>query len=245
MEEREASDLLKKFIPVFLIFFCGGFPGANADSLNFALVGVEEGTPGYRITESLAAEVGSRSEIDINIIALPAKRAKLYLKQGEIDGDWVRVDGYGKDIPGLIKISEPTASHPYNAYSIRNDIQIAGWKSLKPYSVAYPRGWKVIELSLKPFHKDLVPTDSVDSGLSFVAAGRADVFINIPFIVDSYLRKNAEKFKHLKALEPPLAYLHVYTYLLPQFASQAIRMKAALKAMKADGTYERIMSGSN
>lgn len=236
---------MNMFIAVLLVSLCSFFSNAFADSLKFALVGVEENTEGHRITQSLADEIGARSGIDISIRIYPAKRAKQFLEAGEVDGDWARVDGYGRDIPGLVRISEPTASHPYLAYSTRNDIIIDGWKSLKPYKVAHPRGWKVIELNLEAFHDDLFPVNSVDSGLGFIARGRADVFINIPFIVDSYLRKGGVKYKDIKALQPPLAFLHVYTYLLPKHAVLAKRMEAALVSMKADGTYGKIMSGSD
>ena len=234
---------MKTILAIALIFLGVSSFSTHAEDLTIALVGVQENTPGYKITQSLINEVGKRSKIKISFEILPAKRALLHLKNGKVDGDWVRVDGFGQDIPGLIKIMEPTASHPYTAYSARDDIKIDGWRSLENFKVLYLRGWKVVELNLKPFHNDLVPVDSVESGLKVISLGRADVFVNIPFIVASFLENNMGEFSKVKALHPPLDYLHVHTYLLPQHAALAVRIENALKSMKADGIYDLIMSG--
>ncbi|MCW9034438.1 MAG: transporter substrate-binding domain-containing protein [Alphaproteobacteria bacterium] len=233
----------RNILAAFILFLSVTFP-AFAEPLSFALVGVEDGTHGFQITQSLADEIGSRSGQEITIIALPAHRAKQLFKSGRIDGDWSRVDGFGKDIYGIIKISEPIASHPYFAYATRDDIKINGWESLKPYRVAYPRGWAVIELNLEPIHKNLIPVASAEAGLKFVAAGRADVFINIPFIVNSWLATEELKNKGIKAVKPPLDFLHVYIHAGPQHAELTKKMEASLKAMKLDGTYDKIMSGA-
>ena len=234
----------KLFFASVFMFLVGHFP-AIATPLQFAIVGVEEGTVGFDVTQGLATEVGRRSGVEIEIVALPAKRAFRLLKKGLIDGDWSRVDGYGTEIPRLIKIPEPIASHPYLAYTANEEIVISGWESLKPYRVAYLRGWKVVELNLQPFHNNLFPVSNNESGFRFIAAGRADVFINIPFIAKSHLKKDSLRGLGIKGLHPPLDYLHVFAYVLPKHADLTKRMNASLKAMKEDGTYDRIMSANN
>ncbi|MCP4757373.1 MAG: amino acid ABC transporter substrate-binding protein [Proteobacteria bacterium] len=237
--------IMKKLIMAATIVVWSCFSPTLADTVEFGLIGVNEGTDGFRITESLADAIGAHAGTKITIVALPAKRAEALLRQREIDGDWSRVDGFEKKIPGLIKISEPLASYPYIAYSVRKDIKIDGWKSLKPYRVAYLRGWKVIDFKLKPIHNKLHPVNNAEHALHFLAAGRADVFINIPFIVGELLKKDEFKNKGIIALQPPIDFLHVYIYLLPKHADLAKRMEAGLKAIKKDGTYDRLMSGAD
>jgi len=234
---------MRKLLYASLLYLCASNIQAQATPLNFAIVGVQEGTAGFTVTQGLATEVGRRVGVEIKIIPLPAKRAIKQLMAREIDGDWARVDGYGTEIPGLIQISEPIASHPYTAYSTQNDIKINGWESLEPYRVAYLRGWKVVELKLAPFHKRLYPVSNNEAGFRFIAAHRADVFINIPFIANSHLKKKGIKELGIKGLKPPLDFLHVYIHALPKHAELAKKMEMAVKAMKADGTYDQIMSG--
>jgi ABC-type amino acid transport substrate-binding protein len=235
---------MKHLIAFSLIFFLGVVPNVFAEPLRFAVTGLNPDTEGFQITVSLAKEIAKRSGVEISTIGMPAKRAQLWLSEKTIDGDWSRVDGFQNDIPGLLKISEPLAEHPYTAYSTRNDVKIDGWKSLKEYRVVYPRGWRIVEKNLLAFHKNLRASDSISSGLSIVAVRRADIYISIPFLVDEFLSENATKFKDIKALSPPLAYQAAYIFMLPKHAASAELIEAALKTMKADGTYEKILAGT-
>jgi len=235
---------MKKLFMLFCLVVCSCCSIAFAEPLKIALVGVEEGTEASRIAHSLADEIGARSGTTITLVALPGRRALKYLKDGTIDGDFSRVDGFGQDIPGLIQISEPLNSYPYLVYTVKTDIHVDGWESLKPYKVAYPRGWKVIELNLKSVHNNLHPVDSTEAGLKFMTLGRADVFINIPLMVEPLLKTGELSNKGITALQPPLDFLHSYIYLLPQHADVAKRIETALKTMKEDGTHEKLFSGS-
>ena len=92
-------------------------------------------------------------------------------------------------IPVLVKIHEPLNSHPYTVYSTSKNITVNGWESLKTYKVAYSRGWKVLDINLNSFHFNLYVLNSAEMGLLFMSTGTADIFINIPFIVDPLLNK--------------------------------------------------------
>ncbi len=236
---------MKKLIAVLLVFVCSFNSNAFADHLKLALVGAEKGTKGFQIALSLAEEIRKRTGIEIITHALPGERAIRHLKDEEIDGDWARVDGFENEVSGLIQIPEKVMRGPYLAYSLRNDIKIEGWRSLEQYSVAHLRGWKIIDHNLKPFHKKLFPVDSIESGFKVVAAGRADVFIHTPIVVGAFLEESGLRAKGVKALQPPLDFFSLYIYLLERHAGLAKRIEAALKAIKADGTYDKILRGKN
>ena len=232
---------MKKFmlmVSCFLVY--NGFTPAFAETLTLAIVGVQKDTKGFEITQTLADAVATRAGIQIKIVALPGKRALESLRNGKIDGDFSRVAGFGTDIPGLIQVAEPMNSHPYLAYAIRKDIKIKNWKSLLPYKVTYLRGWKSVEGPLLPIHKNLHPLNTPKSALQFVAKGRADVFICIPFIADPLLASPELKNEGIVALQPPLSVLNLFIYLAPKHAEVAKRMSLALKAIKKDGTHTRI-----
>ncbi len=235
---RKKNKLI--LLTVFLI--ANSYSVACSDVLKFGLVGVEDQTKSFEVAQSIADELGVRIGHQISLISLPAERAFYYLSVGKIDGDWSRIDGFGQEIPGLVQVPEPIAVHPYTAYAVRQDIQINGWQSLKPYKVAHLAGWAVIANNLAPFHRDLVPTSDVASGLNFVRAGRADIFVCIPFIMDPLLELGGALPKEIHALQPPIDFLNMYIYLLPKHAQLEAVIARELKAMKSGGSFNSLIS---
>jgi len=210
---------------------------ALSDNLKFGIVGLEKQSIGFRQSQFIADELGVRIGHEITLVPLPAERALYYLSVGKIDGDWSRIDGFGKDIPGLIQVSEPIAVHPYIAYSVRQDISIKGWESLKSYKVAHLAGMVAIANNLAPFHDDLFPMRDIESALNFVRVGRADIFITIPFIMDPLLEAGEAFTKDIRALQPAIDFLNMYIYLLPKHVDLEAVIASELKAMKSDVTY--------
>jgi hypothetical protein len=176
---------------------------------------------------------------------LPTERAESYLAAGKVDGDWSRVEGFGAHIPGLVKVLEPVAVHSYVAYSNQRDILVAGWDSLKAYKVAHLARWRAIEENLEPIHSDLYPTTDVESGLSFVLAGRAGLFVCIPFLMNRLLQSD-EKFKdEIHALEPQIDVFETHIFLLAKYGELENKISSALRAMKNDKTYNRLLGSEN
>jgi ABC-type amino acid transport substrate-binding protein len=214
---------------------------AGAESpLEFVTVGEGKDTERYRLGKNIMDEVSKRTGIEMGLKVFPPKRALSALTDGKFDGDWARIDGFDKKIPGLIKVLEPIASQALTAYSTRDDIAVDGWKSLEPYRVVYPLGSLIVEYHLKPFHKKLTTSANISSGLSMVAADRADVYIHVPFIIDKYLNKRRSKYKKIRALSPPLGVVHFYVFMREKHEEKAVLISDALKSMKEDGAYSKI-----
>ncbi len=108
------------------------------------------------------------------------------------------------------------------------------------YKVAYPRGWRIIDKYL-PNHNNLQPLNSPKSGLKFLNADRADIFVNIPFIIEPLLKKDEFINMGIKALKPAIDFQNLYIYILPKHDKAAKLISEALKTMKKDGTQDRIL----
>mgnify|MGYP000229219873 CR=1 FL=1 len=150
-------------------------------------------------------------------------------------------NGFGNQIQNLIKISTAINSLPYIAYSMNKSIKIDGWKSLTSYKVVYPRGWKVIDINLGKIHNNLQPIDTPKAGLKFIKRNRADIFVNIPIIIEPLLKTDEFINSGIYALKPPIALLNLYIYLLPRHAKEANLIEIALESMKKDGTQDKIL----
>ena len=217
----------------------------NMESLKISILGSPPESRDFKIAQAMADDLSRRLKVKLTVVNLPGQRSIEYLKAGKIDGDWSRVDGFNKVVPGLIKVSEPMATHPFLAYSLKRDIKINGWKSLKPLRVVYLRGWKIIERELKDVHEHLHPVDDASIALALLVANRADVFIHVPYVIEPLLKTHEFKYSGIQALRPPLDYQNVHTYLLEKHQNLANRMATALKKMKQDGSYDALVYGKS
>jgi polar amino acid transport system substrate-binding protein len=215
-----------------------------ADTLRLAIIGIDEGSSGLQIVKNIATEAGRRAGVVIEVVALPGKRAEQLLSVGTLDGDWARVEGFASTL-GLIRVSEPSSVQSYIAYAKRSDIEIDGWKSLAPYRVTYIRGWQAIRNHLFPFHKNLLAVNTPSSGLKMVAAGRADLYVGIPLVVDPILADSSLGLSDVVGLDTPIDQLSTYIYLLPKHAQWSPLISDSLKTMKRDGSYDHLLSGGD
>ena len=214
-----------------------------ADPLLVAIGGLEEGTDSFRIAQSIATEMALRSGTEITLMAIPSKRVNAYLRSEEIDGNFSRTGELSQESRGLIRVAEPAATFPIYAYVTRKDLVIDEWESLKPYKVAYTADTQFIESKLMSNKTEIFPFVDVAAGLNFLASGRVDVFVHSPFVVEALLKKDEWKETGIHALLPPIDFLLVHLDVLPKHAELAKRFEIALRNMKDDKTYHKIMSG--
>ena len=211
-----------------------------AETLTFSLVGVDAHTKGFNIAQQLADNLGDRCNQDISLKSMPAKRADKLLEAGDLDGAWSRVIGLEKRVKNIHRIIEPIANHPYIAYSVKTDIKTAGWESLQSYKVSYQRGWTVIANHLAADHPALSALQNAKAAIRFLQAGRADVFISIPYIMDDLLESEEFTGNQIIANQPPIDFLDLYNYLHTRHKALEQPMQQCILDMKLDGSYDRI-----
>lgn len=142
------------------------------------------------LASALRKEISSRSGVEIILVQFPDDRVDAFIESGRIDGDFTRIGGfqnYLRDLvnglPDLLKVSEPIGRFSYFTYTMQADIEIDDWNNLKKYRVAYIEGSKTMATKLKPIHDNIFPVKNTKAGLRFLAAGRADIFVHINFLV--------------------------------------------------------------
>lgn len=219
---------------------------SDAEPLLFAIVGVKEESSSFRAIKLMATAIAQRCSTEIRLIELPPKREIEYFLSGELDGSVASPGRRAENTPELIKVLEPTATFPVYAYAKNADISIDGWDSLKNYRVAYIEGLMYGEPNNSrkkdndvPFND--VPFNDVAGGLRFVESGRADVFVHSPFGVESLLRSGEFKNSGIVSLQPALDIFSTYIFVLSKHAELAECFNIALKNMKKDKSYEKIL----
>jgi polar amino acid transport system substrate-binding protein len=122
------------------------------------------------------------------------------------------------------------------AFTLNSVFSASGWQSLKPYNVAIVRGHKISEANVIGT-RSLFRARNAEALFLLLNNNRVDVAVCERVFGSMMARKiNPE----IKSMEPPLARLDFYLYLHNKHKPLVLKLSEALKAMKRDGTYERL-----
>jgi polar amino acid transport system substrate-binding protein len=165
-----------------------------------------------------------------------SERAMINANNGIDDGVAMRIKGLEKEYPNLVRIDEKVLDNEFVAYAAKADFATTGFDTLRNYHVAYIIGWKVFETALPAGNAVTLAKDSGQL-FSLLENDRADVVLFERWQGAHILRERGIK-AHL--LWPPLVSTEMFMYLHTRHAHLAEPAARALRAMKADGTYNRI-----
>ncbi len=195
----------------------------------------KDGKSGF--LDLLVPELFRRLGVDAEAVRYgAAERAMINANTGVDDGVAMRIKGLEKIYPNLVRIEEKIIDNEFIAYSARVQVATTGFDVLKDYQVGYINGWKVFEVGLLP---GTVTTKVQDAEQLFtlLASDRADLVLFERWQGNHILRERAIK-AHM--LRPPLVTTEMFMYLHSKHAQLVEPAARALRAMKADGTYQRI-----
>lgn len=182
-----------------------------------------------------------RINIKLETVHLPAERGLRDANTGISDGEIVRVAGIQKDYPNLIQIPEKVMDMEFIAFSRKIDRLDGGWKGLSNYSVAFINGWKILEANV-PRDAEITKVQTHSQLFNLLDLGRADIAI-----YERWGGQRLIKIFHIdgaKALQPPLAVRSMHVYLHKKHRNIVPLLDNALKAVKADGTYQKIYANT-
>lgn len=211
-----------------------------ADEEIIFAIGLPKGHELFKVGEEVLAAIASRMGQTLKLVSIPSKRSATLLKNNEIHAELVRSGEYQGKVPFAIKITEPIINIGHYAYSLKSDLLIDGWDSLKAYrSVALRGGW-LIEIHMEGGQVTWV--DSMRSAFQFLKKGRADICITSAIQADQFLATTDLNVSGIQRLEPAINFTRHYTYFAENYPQLASRYEAALISMKEDGTYQAILS---
>jgi len=169
-------------------------------------------------------------------VQLPAERALINANAGIDDGDLLRVDGLQKTYPNLIQVPEKIIDLEFVVYTKNREFPVRGWASLKPYSVGIITGWKILEKNITET-AELTKVKNADQLFTLLLKDRVDAVVYSRWVGLDNIKQH--RIHGLKLLEPPLARRGIYVYLHKKHRLVVPKLAAALRAMKADGSYQR------
>jgi len=201
-----------------------------------------------RVIVPILSEAFKRNGIEFHDVYHPSLRSLALSNAGKLDGELHRVYDFHKvsmgKYPNLVRIESQLLSVWLAAFATK-DITITNWESLKGYRVAFYRGRKDIELTLKnvlaPGLINRVNTD--EQAFSMLAAGRVDIVVS-DSLQGRILVDNHEKFtKIIEAAKIEEA--KIYSYMHIKHQKIATEIAETLNGMKEDGSFSKILDQVN
>ena len=189
------------------------------------------------IVDRIVLEAFARIGEEALITHLPAERSLLNTSQGINDGDLIRVGGLQHQYPDLVQVHEKLIDFEFVAFTMDAQINIDHWNDLSRYSVGIVRGWKILEE--KAAHSLLIQVDSLELLFTLLEKGRTDIVI-YERLAGIYAIQ-AMQLGGVYQIEPPLEVQPMYLYLHRKHSGLVDSLVSALKDMKQDGTYHRIV----
>lgn len=172
-----------------------------------------------------------------NIVFTPTERSLVDVNAGLLDAELNRIEGMERNFPNLVRVPEPNMTMHFVAFA-KQPYPIDGWKSIEKRHIGIVRGWKILENNTRGFpHLTLVPTET--ELFTMLQKDRIDVALYAK--LTGYEQLSLRGFTGIRHLEPPLASKEMFLYLNKKHAALAEPVAKALREMKQDGTYDRIV----
>jgi len=188
--------------------------------------------------DEVVREAVSRIGYQLIINRLPAERALRNANNGLADGEMSRVKGIDKLYRNLIRIPEKLMDWEFVVLSKKPINLQQGWDSLANKTVAFIRGWKILEKNV-PKNAAITKTRSSQQLFTLLKKDRAD-FIIFEHWGANHLIKQF-RLDNVKPRLPALAKREMFIYLHKKHGILVSKLTQTLAEMKKDGSYDRLV----
>ena len=193
--------------------------------------------------EQLSQESLRRIGVDLKLVSLPSERSLTAANLGEVDGEGLRVGGLGGPdgpYPNLIQVPERFVRISFVAFAKNATISLDnGWDSLKPYRIAFINGWKMFEANAQGA-RVVNKVDKPEQLFRMLDEGRVDLVLYTH--ADGLLLARNLGLTSVAPLSPALKEVDMYLYLHKKHQALVPKLTQAIRELKADGSYNRILS---
>ena len=193
-----------------------------------------------RALQDLSQEAFRRAGVELRLVNLPSERSLHAANLGEVDGEGLRIAGLTAQYPNLVQVPERYVGISFVAFARDATIRLDnGWESLKPYSVAYIGGWKMFEANASAA-RVVNKVDKPEQLFRMLDGGRIDLALYTR--ADGVALVKGMGLSSIAPVAPALKDVDMYLYLNRKHEALVPKIAKALRDMKADGSYNRILS---
>ncbi|MES2015823.1 MAG: transporter substrate-binding domain-containing protein [Pseudomonadota bacterium] len=225
----------RTFLAVTLAM-CAAVDAAAADAQEMHISTLIGNDPASRIAEQVMTEAYRRIGRTLVVHKLPGERTLLMANDGAMDGELYRKLGMEREYPNLIILPVPLLTYEIVIFTRGTEFVVNGWDSLRPFTVGYVRGIKIVTENTVGMKREAVAT--MEQAMQKLAMGRTDIVVGNRLTGLAALE--ALKMDDVRILSPSLASFPVFHYVHKKHAALVPELLAALQAMKADRTIEKL-----
>lgn len=175
------------------------------------------------------------------VVFTGSSQRALVMADQQGDGDLVRLSDIKTLAPGntrnLLVVPEPLGQLIFCTYTRGKLLKTAGWDSLAGYRNGIRIGAKILEAKMPGQVIQLPDTERL---FKMLESGRLDTLTEQEILADSMIRQKG--YAGINKLAPPLVSLPGFCLIHKKHSALLTGLSAALKAIKADGSFQRIKS---
>lgn len=191
---------------------------------------------GTGVVDRIVVELFRRVGQSACISQLPCERSLLNANSGVSDGDILRVPSViDERYPNLLVVPELLYPLPMNGFTNRQDVQPHGLAELAPLKVGFVLGWKILEDEVHA--AKVVRAPGAVQLFPLLTEGKADIVIYERLTGLQTIRDLG--LVGIRVLDPPLLVTPQHLVLHKRHQALLEPLAAALRAMKADGSYDK------
>lgn len=191
---------------------------------------------GRGFLDAVAGEAFRRAGVRLRLVKLPAERALINANAGIEDGDMSRIIGLEAHYPNLVRVPEKLIDWEFAAFG-RDAALPAHWETLRTHPVGHIRGWKIYEQQLAGAPHVVTAEDPAQL-FRQLQRDRTEVALYERWQGLSLIR--GQGWTDMHVLAPLLAKREMFIYLHKRHAALVPKLAAALRAIKAEGLYDRL-----
>lgn len=229
---------------LFLLGLVASVPARAADAGCQIVIGSCHRPPlstphGSGIIDKLAIEAFHRIGVTACIESLPCERSLINANDGVTDGDILRIPPViAERFPNLVGVPEVLYALPMSGFVVRPDIRANSLADLGKLRVGHILGWKILEDQVHA--ASVLRVRGPEELLPLLRDDKADLVI-YERLTGLYLADELG-LKNIRVLDPPLLLTPQYLVLHRRHQALVEPLAAALRAMKADGSYAAAFS---
>lgn len=226
-------------IIIALVFFIPSILSAATLSINTGHSLPRSTIDGKGFEDLIVKEAFRRVGHEVKIIHAPSERCLVNANNGVDDGNFARVAGLESNYPNLIRVPESIAIFEFAVFSKKNNISVNGWNSLTPYKTGIITGWKILEKNLGNIPSLYRATDQ-ESLFAMLEQNHIELAV-FELTEGKEILKNNKK-SAVKPAKHLLDKRDMYIYMNKRHSALIEPLANALKDMKQDGTFQKILS---
>lgn len=197
-----------------------------------------EKDPATKIAERIMEIAYRRLGMSMNVHYLPGERSLRSANNGEMDAELYRKLGMDRDYPNLVIVPVPLMTYEIVIFTNGTNFVVNGWESLRPYTIGFVKGIKIIEQNTIGMKLESAPT--VRQAFQKMLLGRSDIVVSNRISGQAVL--DEIKQTDITVLTPPLATFPVFHYLNKKHAALVPALTEVLQKMQKDKTIEGIQN---